>query len=96
MTAHDPELRFFVLNSGKHGATLNVSAYFVGNDGKAHMKDLADVKAGSGWTLTDGVKFHDVIQPGANGNGSVQFVFTPSDKSDWQIDNLYIDPLKSQ
>jgi len=96
VTAHDPELRFFALSSGKKGGTLNVSAYFVGSDGKAHLKDLADVKGGSDWSVTDPVKFHDVIQPGPNGNGSVQFVFTPGDKGDWQIDDLYIDPLKSQ
>lgn len=97
VTVHDPEFRFFVRNSGIPGSKLDVSAYFIGNDGKPHVKALADVKAHSDWTLTSPIKFHDAIQPGPDGTGSVSFIFTPSDaKGDWQIDDLYIDPLKSQ
>jgi hypothetical protein len=97
VTIHDPELRFFASNSGDPKASLSVSASFVGNDGKPHVKDLGKVHAGSDWTLTDPIKFKDAIQPGPNGSGQVSFVFTPNGANgNWQIDDLYIDPLKSQ
>jgi hypothetical protein len=97
VTVHDPELRFFLQNTGVPGSKLDVSAYFIGNDGTPHVKDLAKVKAHSDWALTSPIKFHDAIQPGPDGTGQVSFVFTPTDaKGNWQIDDLYIDPLKSQ
>ncbi len=97
VTIHDPELRFFVMNTGVPGAKLHLQASFVGNDGKPHLKDLGDVRARSSWRLTSPIKFHDAIQPGPDGTGLVSFVFTPRDaKGHWQIDDLYIDPLKSQ
>ncbi len=97
VTIHDPELRFFALNTGKKDAVLDVSSLFVGNDGKVHTKDLGDVHAGSAWTLTDPIKFKNSIQPGPDRVGEVAFMFSPRDnKGNWKIDDLYIDPLKSQ
>jgi hypothetical protein len=62
-----------------------------------HTKDLGDVLGGDSWTLTNPIKFKDSIQPGRDGIGQVAFMFSPKDnKGKWQIDNLYIDPLKSQ
>jgi hypothetical protein len=99
VTIHDPELRFFVANGGKKDAVLKVTSLFLGNDGKWHSHDLGDVRANSGseWTLTKPLKFKDSIQPGPDRTGQVSFVFTPKDdKGEWRIDDLYIDPLKSQ
>jgi hypothetical protein len=97
VTIHDPELRFFALNTGRRDAVLGVKAMFVGNDGKVHSRDLGDVHAGSSWTLTAPLKFRDSIQPGPDGSGQVAFVFSPKDsKGSWRIDDLYVDPLKSQ
>jgi hypothetical protein len=97
VTIHDPALRFFAMNTGKKDAVLQVSSLFEGNDGKLHTHDLGDVHAGSDWTLTNPIKFKDSIQPGPDGTGQVAFMFSPKDnKGNWQIDDLYIDPLKSQ
>jgi hypothetical protein len=97
VTIHDPELRFFALNLGKKDAVLKVTSLFFGNDGSWHTHNLGDVHASGGWVLTPPLKFHDSIQPGPDGTGLVSFVFTPEHgHSNWQIDDLYIDPLKSQ
>ncbi len=97
VTIHDPELRFFVRNTGQKDAVLKVTSLFLGNDGKVQTHDLGDVHAGSTWTLTNPLKFKDSIQPGPDGTGQVAFVFTPKDnKGSWQTDDLYIDPMKSQ
>jgi hypothetical protein len=97
VTIHDPELRFFARNTGKNDAVLKVTSLFMGNDGKIHSHDLGEVHAGASWTLSNPLKFKDSIQPGPDGIGWVSFVFTPKDtKGNWQIDDLYIDPLKSQ
>jgi hypothetical protein len=43
------------------------------------------------------VLFKAAINPGPDGTGLVSFVFTPEDdKGNWQIDDFYVDPLKSQ
>ena len=97
VTIHDPELRFFALNLGKKDAVLKVTSLFFGNDGKWHTHNLGDVHSNGDWALTPPLKFHDSIQPGPDGTGLVSFVFTPEHgHSNWQIDDLYIDPLKSQ
>ena len=97
VTIHDPQLRFFALDLGKKDAVLKVTSLFLGNDGKMHTHDLGDVHANGGWVLTPPLKFKDSIQPGPDGTGLVSFVFTPDHgHSSWKIDDLYIDPLKSQ
>jgi hypothetical protein len=97
VTIHDPELRFFVLNTGKRDAVLKVSTVFLGLDGKYHTHVLPDVHGGPSWTLTPPLKFKDSIQPGPDGTGQVSFVFAPKDnKGNWELDDLYVDPLKSQ
>jgi hypothetical protein len=95
VTIQDPELRFFVMNTGNSAALLNVTSVFTGNDGKRHTMSLAAIHGGSSWSLSDPIKFKNSIQPGADGTGLVAFVFTPADKKgNWRIDDLYIDPIK--
>jgi hypothetical protein len=97
VTIHDPELRFFALNTGKRDAVLDVNALFLGNDGKLHTKDLGYLRAGGVWTVAQQLKFKDAIQPGPDGTGQVAFRFSPKDNTgNWRIDDLYVDPLKSQ
>jgi hypothetical protein len=97
VTALEPELRFFVANSGDPAARLKVQASFMGIEGKPHLTDLGTVTATSSWSLTDAIKFHSAVQPGPDGTGLVSFVFTPQGANgNWQIDDLYIDPLKNQ
>jgi hypothetical protein len=97
VTIHDPALRVFVSNAGKKNAVLFVTSHFLGSDGKWHSHNLGEVKAGPGWSLTNPIKFADSVQPGPDGTGQVAFEFTPAHgKGDWQIDDLYVDPLKSQ
>ncbi len=97
VTIHDPELRFFAMNTGDAAAALEVRASFVGNDGKLHTKDLGAVHAGADWSLSQPLKYKDAIQPGPDGTGYVSFTFAPNDATgNWQIYDLYIDPIKSQ
>jgi hypothetical protein len=43
------------------------------------------------------VLFKAAIKPAADGTGLIAFTFSPKDgKGNWQMDDLYIDPIKSQ
>ena len=97
VTIQDPQLRFFVRNTGDPKAQLTVQALSLDANGKGKLVDLGTVKGSSDWTLTNPVLFKSAIKPGADGTGLISFMFSPKDgKGDWQMDDLYIDPLKSQ
>ncbi len=98
VTIQDPQLRFFVRNTGDPKAQLMVQAVNLDpSSGKMKTTDLGAVKGSSSWTLSNPVLFKSAIQPGADGTGLLGFTFTPKDASgNWRIDDLYIDPIKNQ
>lgn len=98
VTIQDPQLRFFVRNTGDPKAQLMVQAVNLDpSSGKIKTTDLGAVKGSSDWTLSNPVLFKSAIQPGSDGTGLLGFTFTPKDGTgNWQIDDLYIDPIKNQ
>jgi hypothetical protein len=98
VTIQDPQLRFFVRNTGDPKAQLTIQAVLLDpSSGKAKTVDLGTVKGSGDWTLSNPVLFKSAIQPGPDGTGLLAFSFSPKDNSgSWQIDDLYIDPIKNQ
>jgi hypothetical protein len=102
VTVQSPTLRLFVLNTGAKDAKLTVSLNFTDKDGKARTQKLKDIgtdKTNGSWTLTDPLKFLGPINSilDHDGKANVSFTFAPKDnKGSWQIDELYVDPMKSQ
>ena len=98
VTIQDPQLRVFVRNTGDPKAQLMVQAVnFDPSSGKMKTTDLGSITGSSSWTLSNPVLFKAAIQPGSDGTGLLGFMFSPKDASgSWQIDDLYIDPIKSQ
>jgi len=101
VTVESPTLRFFLRNTGAKDAKLRVSLNFTDKDGRPRTQKLKDVAADSvgAWELTDPLKFLGPINSilDKNGKATVGFTFEPKDdKGNWQIDDLFVDPMKSQ
>jgi hypothetical protein len=96
VTIHDPEFRVFTQSQGSQSATLQVDAMFTGNNGRPMIKSLGYLSANGGWALSDPVKFVKAIQPGSDGLASLSFRFTVVGNATFFLDDLYIDPIKSQ
>ena len=56
------------------------------------------LRAGSSWSLSPQILFVNRIAPIVGGQGQtwVSFTFRPTTGGAWQIDDFYVDPLKSQ
>jgi hypothetical protein len=99
VTTQSPDLRFFALNTGIASAQLVVYVNYTGADGKLHSVKIAAIKGvGSSWVVIPQISFIAYVrEPLQNGNAWVSFTFKPNGtQSHWQIDDLYVDPLKSQ
>ena len=96
VTTHDPYFRVFARNQGDPIAILQVDALFTGNNGQPMTKRVGSISAGSGWALSDPVKFANAISPGKDGLASLSFRFTVVGNGSFSLDDLYVDPLKSQ
>jgi hypothetical protein len=96
VTIHDPYFRVFVQSYGSQGAQLQVDALFTGNNGKQMTKRVGYISATGTWTLSDPVKFVNAIQPGPDGLASLSFRFTVVGNATFSLDDLYVDPIKSQ
>ena len=102
VTVQSPSLRFFVLNTGAKDAKLEVDLNYTDDKGKARTQKLKDIgtdKTLGSWTLTDPIRFLGPINSVLDHDGktNVSFTFSPKDsKGNWQIDDEYVDPIKSQ
>jgi hypothetical protein len=96
VTIHTPSFRFFLRNLGQTGS-LDVSINYTDANGAAQSAQLGSLPAGSSWSLSDEMKFTNFLAPlvGNQDQTSVSFTFRPNG-GDFQIDDLYVDPLKSQ
>jgi hypothetical protein len=102
VTVQSPSLRFFALNTGAKDSKLEVDLNYIddkGNPRTQKLKDIRTDKTLGSWTLTDPIKFLGPINSVLDHDGktNVSFTFSPKDsKGDWQIDDEYVDPIKSQ
>ncbi len=96
VTIHDPYFRVFLRSQGNQNAQLQVDALFTGNSGMPMVRKVGYISAVGAWTLSDPIKFVNAIQPGPDGLASLSFRFTVVGDATFSLDDLYIDPIKSQ
>jgi hypothetical protein len=97
--SHDtPALRVFVQNDGTPNSSLAVLLNYTDQNGNAQTAQVASLSGGTSWSLSPHVRFLSTIAPlvGGQGQTSVSFSFVPTGGASWSIDDLYIDPIKSQ
>lgn len=95
-TRDDPYIRLFVQNTGSAASQLEVDALYYNGGGKLKSKNVAMVTAGSSWSPSDQIRILNAIKPGPDGTAQIAFRFAPVGSGSWSMDDLYIDPLKSQ
>jgi hypothetical protein len=88
------KMRFFTKNSGSTSSRLRVQAVYLGGTGAVlGVADVAYVKSGSRWQPSPAVPMLGGILPLLT--QAVQFTFSPADRTgSWQLDDVYVDPLK--
>jgi hypothetical protein len=102
VTVSSPALRLFYVNTLGSDRPLQIFLNYTGTDGKPHSAKLQDQKNSGSWTPSQPIMFLSQIQGilKKSGQTMVTFTFTvPSEdnrSADWRIDDVEIDPLKSQ
>jgi hypothetical protein len=98
VSVHSPSIRLFALNTGDPRSTLQVTVNYTDKSGKPASAKIGQIKGTSAWAPTDSLSFIDLIAPtiGGQGQTSVSFTFHVIGAGNWQIDDFYVDPLKSQ
>jgi hypothetical protein len=66
--------------------------------GAARTAVVGTLRAGSSWSLTPQIMFLSHVAPVVGGHGQtwVSFTFKPTSGGAWQVDDFYVDPIKSQ
>jgi len=98
VTIHSPNIRLFAMNGGSARSMLGVSVNYTDKRGIARSSSIAMLRGGSSWSLSPQILFVNRIAPIVGGQGQtwVSFTFRPTTGGAWQIDDFYVDPLKSQ
>ncbi len=98
VSIHSPTIRLFAMNSGDPTSRLQVTLNYVDQKGKAKTAQIGSITGSSNWAPTDPMLFLNGIAPlvGGQGQTSVSFTFHVLGAGKWQIDDFYVDPLKSQ
>jgi hypothetical protein len=98
VTIHSPNIRLFSTNGGSTRSTLQVILNYTDKRGAARTATVGTVRAGSSWSLSPQIMFLSRIAPVVGGHGQtwVSFTFKPTAAGAWQIDDFYVDPIKSQ
>jgi hypothetical protein len=102
-----PDLRFFLKSSNSWGwgghwnwswSTLQVYVNFTDRYGRDLTVPVAGFSGDSHWSVSPQILFLNFIAPivGSHWQTPVSFTFVPSGPANWWIDDLYVDPLKSQ
>jgi len=97
VTIHDPTLRLFVRNTGSFMSALKVEVIYTDMFGNERSAQVALLVGGSSWQPSLPMLFLQCIAPtvGVDDQTWVSFRFTPVGwGGNWQIDDLYVDPLK--
>ena len=98
VTIHDPNIRLFARNPGSPRSLLQVSINYTDRRGLARTFRITTLRAAAAWTLSSQIVFIRYIAPVVGGQGQtwVSFTFQPTSGGSWQIDDFYVDPMKSQ
>jgi len=98
VTVHSPNVRLFSTNRGSSRSVLQVFVNYTDNRGVARTSSVVMLRAGSSWSLSLQIMFLSRIAPLVGGHGQtwVSFTFKPTTGGAWQVDDFYVDPIKSQ
>jgi hypothetical protein len=98
VTIHSPSVRLFAKNSGDRRSTLQVMLNYTDKSGKAKSAQVGSLTASADWAPTTSILFLDKVAPVVGGQGQtlVSFTFHVFGAGNWQIDDFYVDPIKSQ
>ena len=99
VTTHTPALRMFVRNTGLSSAALRVELLYTDKYGYQRTATVTYLTAGSSWMPGPAVMFLRYIAPLVRNDGqtSVSFRFKADGRGgNWQIDDLFVDPLKGR
>jgi len=98
VTIHSPNVRLFSTNGGSSRSLLQVLLNYTDKRGVARTSSVGTLRAGSSWSLSSQIMFLSRIAPVVGGHGQtwVSFTFKPTSGGAWQIDDFYVDPIKSQ
>jgi hypothetical protein len=98
VTIHSPNVRLFAINGGSSRSMLQVTLNYTDKRGAARTAVVGTLRAGSSWSLTPQIMFLSRIAPAVGGHGQtwVSFTFKPTTGGAWQVDDFYVDPIKSQ
>jgi hypothetical protein len=97
VTALDPWLRLFARNTGASSSRLGVTVLFTLPNGKPGSLLIAKVSASGTWkpTLAYSYVMNMLAMASPTGTTGVAFRFAPLDSAGkWQIDDVWVDPLK--
>jgi hypothetical protein len=98
VTIHSPNLRLFSANGGSVRSMLDLTVNYTDTRGAARSALIGTLRGGSSWSLSSQILFMSRIAPVVGGHGQtwVSFTFKPTSGGAWRIDDVYVDPLKSQ
>jgi len=92
-----PDLRLFSLNNGGPASTLEVFVNYTDRSGNPQTALVSTLTGGNSWSLSPRLLFLNNIAATVGGQGQTQISLTfQATGGNWQIDDLYIDPIKSQ
>lgn len=97
VTVFNPTMRFFARNTGSAASALKVEVLYTDKYGAQRSATVGYVTANGSWTPSPALFFLRYTAPLLNGNGQtwISFRFRPMGwDGNWQIDDLYVDPLK--
>ncbi len=91
-----PDFRVFAENSGSLLSLLGVTVNYTDGTGEARSVPLAPIIGGPSWSLSSPELILANITSilSTNGQTWITFTFTPVLAGKWQIDDLYVDPIK--
>jgi hypothetical protein len=98
VTIHSPNVRLFSTNGGSTRSLLQVFLNYTDKRGVARTSSVGMLRGGSSWSLSSQIMFLNRIAPVVGGHGQtwVSFTFKPTSGGAWQVDDFYVDPIKSQ
>ena len=97
VAALDPWLRFFARNGGSSSSRLGVTVLYTLPNGNPGSLLIAKVSGTGTWKATPAYSYVMNVLANASSTGTtnVAFRFAPLDSAGkWQVDDLWVDPLK--
>jgi hypothetical protein len=96
VSIHTPNLRLFVMNNGASYSLLQILVNYTDKNGNPQSAPVAYLQGSPSWSLSPQVLFANNIASVVGGQGQTSVSFTFTSGGAWQIDDLYVDPIKSQ